>query len=174
MAQSFVPGPSTERSFRDALGCFSSGVTVVTTMTADGPVGMTANSFSSVSLAPPLILWSAAKAPRRYRAFFAAERFAVHVLARNQQQFARNFATAGDAFEQAEWAPNDDGVPILAERLALFDCKTSARYDAGDHTIIVGQVLLAEHGSGAGLIFEQGEYGHFTPFKVAKPTLNSA
>lgn len=170
MSQPFVPGPQTARSFRDALGCFSSGVTVVTTATPDGPVGMTANSFSSVSLDPPLVLWSVAKAPRRYAAFFAAERFAIHVLADDQQQYARNFATAGDAFAEVDWAPNEDGVPILANYLALFDCQTSARYDAGDHTIIVGQVLQASHKSGSGLIFDQGNYGHFAPLK---PTVSN-
>ena len=159
----FIPGPETARAFRDALGCFSSGVTVVTTVTPTGPAGMTANSFSSVSIDPPLILWSVAKATRRYASFFEAERFAVHVLADNQLDYAKQFATFGDPFDRFDWAPNDDGVPILSDYLALFDCQVAARHDAGDHTIIVGAVLGAMHHPGSALIFDQGRYGRFKP-----------
>ena len=164
MASSFVPGPDTLRAYRDVLGCFGSGVTIITVAAPDGPMAMTANSFSSVSLDPPLVLWSVAKSSRRYQPFFDALHFAIHVLDDTQKDVALHFAANGNGFDRFDWAHNDDGVPVLQDRLALFECRTFGRHHAGDHTIIVGQVLRADRRDGAGLAFDQRQYGRFQPF----------
>lgn len=157
----FVPGPDTARAFRDALGCYGTGVTVVTTQTGTGPIGMTANSFASVSLDPPLVLWSPAKTSSRHAAFAGAERFAIHVMAEDQDSLARHFARQGNAFDAVDWHVSQDGVPILDGCLARFECATEIVHDGGDHSIIVGRVLRGAHRPGRGLIFKQGQYGGF-------------
>lgn len=161
-AQSFVPGLGTTRAFRDALGCFATGVTVVTTMTAQGPLGITVNSFSSLSLDPPLVLWAPAKDSRRYQAFVAAPHFAIHVMAEDQFDLAMSFAKDGTAFDAAGWSPSDEGVPCLENVLARFECRHHAAYDGGDHKIVVGEVLRAAHRPGSPLIFARGAYGGFS------------
>lgn len=163
MPVSFVPGPDTLREYRDVLGCFGSGVTIVTVASPEGPMAMTVNSFSSVSLDPPLILWSVAKASRRYLPFLEAPHFAVHVLRSTQRDVALHFAAFGNGFDQFDWAPNCDGVPVLADRLALFECRVTDRHDAGDHTIMIGHVERAAREDGAGLAFDQRRYGQFNP-----------
>ena len=157
----FIPGPETARQFRDALGCFATGVTVVTAHSDSGPMGMTANSFTSVSLAPPLVLWSPAKSSRRYTAFTQAQHFAIHIMGEDQHSLAQHFAQNGDRFDSVTWAPSPDGVPILSGCLARFECKQTAVHDAGDHSLILGQVLRATHRTGKGLIFKQGQFGGF-------------
>lgn len=157
----FVPGPRTRRAFRDALGRFATGVTVVT-CEGDGPVGITANSFTSVSLDPPLVLWSPARSSRRFAAFTAAEHFAVHVMGEDQADIALGFAMEGDAFDGHSLSRNPEGVPVIHGCLARFECRTHARHDGGDHEIIVGAVLRASSSEGAPLIFSGGDYGRFT------------
>lgn len=157
----FVPGPETARAFRDALGCYGTGVTVVTTLTDDGPLGMTANSFASVSLDPALVLWSPAKTSSRHAAFAGADRFAIHVMAENQDSLARQFARQGNAFDTVAWHLSEDNIPILDGCLARFECATETVHDGGDHSIIVGRVLRGAHRPGRGLIFKQGQYGGF-------------
>lgn len=158
---SFVPGPETRDAFRAALGCFGTGVTVVTTMSARGPLAMTANSFASVSLDPPLILWCPAKSSRRHDAFVAAERFAVHVMADDQYPLALHFARQGDDFDAIAWDASSDGPPLLQGALARFDCQHDAAHDGGDHTIVLGRVRQACYRPGLGLMFKQGRYGGF-------------
>lgn len=160
--QSFTPGPETARDFRDALGRFATGVTVVTTTSPEGPVGITANSFASVSLDPPLVLWSPARASRRFPAFEAADRYAIHILGADQEHLCRAFARNGTAFEGIDWAPDAGGVPVIAGCLARFDCARHAAHDGGDHLIIVGRVLSAAAREGAPLVFSAGAYGRFT------------
>lgn len=157
----FCPGPDTARQFRDALGCYATGVTVVTTQTDQGPLAMTANSFSSLSMDPPLVLWSPGKSSSRFHRFVDAQRYAIHVMAEDQNDLALHFAKNGDAFDQVEWALSDAGVPILAGCLARFECRQITVHDAGDHAIIVGQVDTAFSRTGRGLIFKQGRYGGF-------------
>ena len=161
-AQTFVPGPETSRAFRDALGCFATGVTVVTTMTAQGPLGITVNSFSSLSLDPPLVLWAPAKDSGRYQPFVAAPHFAIHVLAEDQFDLAMAFAKNGTAFDAVDWSPSDEGTPCIETALARFECRHHAAYDGGDHKIVVGEVLRASHRPGRSLIFSQGDYGGFS------------
>ena len=132
----------TERQLRDALGRFATGVTVVTTMTADGPLGITANSFASVSLKPPLVLWSPARKSWRFPSFEAASHFAIHVLSAGQQHLAESFALpGGDGFAGLDFAPGLGGAPLLAGCTARFECRHEAGYEGGDHLIVVGEVL---------------------------------
>ncbi|PXA82838.1 flavin reductase [Nostoc sp. 3335mG] len=136
-------GGSEPRILRDALGCFGTGVTVVTTIDAEGePIGLTANSFTSVSLDPPLILFSLAKSSASLDLFRNAGRFAVNVLHIGQQPVAGRFARRdAPRFESVDWGFRaEGGSPILAGSLASFDCKTFAVHEGGDHLIFIGQV----------------------------------
>jgi len=161
-ATEFTPSPETERAFRDALGRFATGITVVTTQAPQGPMGITANSFASVSLDPPLVLWSPAKTSRRFAEFQAAQRFAIHVLAEDQTSLCQQFSREGLNFDGLDWAPNADGVPLIEGCLARFDCRLEAQHDGGDHVIVIGRVVACTERPGAPLIFSAGEYGRFT------------
>jgi flavin reductase (DIM6/NTAB) family NADH-FMN oxidoreductase RutF len=160
---SFVPGPESEREFRDALGLFATGVTVVTAIGAKGPVGITANSFASLSLDPPLVLWAPARASRRFAAFASARHYAIHVLSVEQFALGRHFAREGLDFDLAGVEFNPEGVPILTESLARFECRRQAVHEGGDHAIVVGEVLRAAARPGAPLVFSGGRYGRFVP-----------
>ncbi|MGR3485879.1 MAG: flavin reductase family protein [Paracoccaceae bacterium] len=146
------------RGFRDALGRFATGVTVVTAASADGPVGITANSFASVSLDPPLVLWCPAKSSARFTDFETAERFAIHVLGGRQQQVADGFTRDKHAFDGLDWAEGSDGVPLIDGCLARFDCALHESVDAGDHLVVLGRVLRAQARDGLPLLFQQGRY----------------
>jgi flavin reductase (DIM6/NTAB) family NADH-FMN oxidoreductase RutF len=159
-----IPGPGTERAFRDALGRFATGVTLVTCASDIGPLGITANSFASLSLAPPLVLWCPARSSRRFDAFAAAPRFAIHVLRADQHDLARAFTHHGQAWEGVAWSPSPEGVPLLEDTLARFDCRTRALHDGGDHAIVVGEVASATIGTGEPLVFAAGGFGGFAPF----------
>ena len=157
----FTPGPDTARAFRDALGRFATGVTVVTARDAEGPVGITANSFASVSLDPALVLWSPAKSSSRFGIFAGAAHFAVHVLAEEQRDLAAHFVRHGRDFAATGWTEGPGGAPVLPGCLAHFSCETAAVHDAGDHVIVVGRVLQAGFRDGAPLVFSAGAYGAF-------------
>lgn len=157
----FIPGPDRGRALRDALSRFGTGVAVVTTMTPDGPVGMTVSSFSSVSLDPPLVLWSAARSSGRYPHFAAARHMAIHILDAGQQEVARAFAAAPDAFDLVDWQPGAEGCPLLTDALARFECAAYAEYDGGDHGILVGRVLRAAFRDGDPLICYGSRFGGF-------------
>lgn len=158
---SFTPGPRTARAFRDALGRFATGVTVVTCDTEMGPLGITANSFASLSLDPPLVLWSPARASRRFNAFATADRYAIHILSTTQQDLCRRFATEGFDFSGFDWTPSVHDVPLFGNCLARFECVRLAVHDGGDHAIIVGHVTAAEVSDGEPLLFAGGRYGGF-------------
>lgn len=158
----FVPGPTTERQFRDALGAFATGVTVVTTQSALGPLGITANSFAALSLDPPLVLWSPARSSRRFGAFSEATHFAVHVLGADQRALAGHFARQGGDFDLPGVTMNAQGVPILPGCLAVFECQREAIHEGGDHALVVGRVLAVQHRPGAALVFQGGCYGQLT------------
>ncbi|MEM9106774.1 MAG: flavin reductase family protein [Pseudomonadota bacterium] len=152
--------PQDSRVFRDALGQFATGVTVITAMHEGQPVGMTVNSFASVSLDPPLVLWSIGKDSNRFDVFTAVERFAINVLNSDQGGLAGLFARDGSAFSPANslmW----DGVPLIRESLATFDCTLHTTFDGGDHTIILGRVTNVTLGTGKPLVFHQGSFGGF-------------
>jgi flavin reductase (DIM6/NTAB) family NADH-FMN oxidoreductase RutF len=158
---SFTPGPETQRHFRDALGRFATGITIVTTGDAGRPLGITANSFASVSIDPPLVLWSPARASRRFAAFEAAEHFAIHIVGAHQRALAHDFVRNARAFEGFAWEPDANGTPLIGGCLARFDCTRHAVHDGGDHAIIVGHVHSATVGEGEPLIFTGGEWGLF-------------
>jgi flavin reductase (DIM6/NTAB) family NADH-FMN oxidoreductase RutF len=148
-----------QRELRDALGRFATGVTVVTTMTPRGPLGITANSFASVSMAPPLVLWSPARKSRRFPAFEAASHFAIHVLSAGQRGLAERFALPGDGFAGVEFGSGFGAAPLIDGCAARFECRHAAGYDGGDHLIVVGEVLRLKQDDLAPLIFHRGEYG---------------
>ncbi len=146
--------------FRRALSCFATGVAVVTTLDAEGErAGMTISSFNSVSLDPPLVLWSIANNAYSYDAFMNAEYFAVNVLTMEQQDLSARFAQRGaDKFDGLECREGLHGVPILPEYAACFECRTEHRYEGGDHQIIVGRVLVLEDRESDPLIFYRGRF----------------
>ena len=136
---------SDPRTLRDALGCFATGVTVVTTLDEAGqPVGLTANSFSSVSLDPPLILFCLARSSTNVDRFRRAEHFAINVLHIGQQPTSGVFARSqADRFQDVAWETWDTGAPILSGALASFECGTEQIVEAGDHLVIIGRVRRA-------------------------------
>lgn len=159
--KNFTPGPDTSLALRRALGQFATGVTVVTVKGERGPLGMTANSFASVSLDPPLVLWCPAKSSARHDTLVLAEEFALHVLGQHQHDLAKGFAHHADAFELCEWEMNGEGLPLIAGCAARFECRTEQRIDAGDHTILLGRVERVTTGEVEPLVFHKGKYGGF-------------
>ncbi|RIX99530.1 flavin reductase [Aureimonas flava] len=157
----FVPDADNTRSLRNALGAFTTGVAVVTAPTGIGPIGMTVNSFASVSLDPPLVLWSPAKSSGRHGAFTGAAHFAVHVLGVDQDALSARFTRGGLGFEGLDWQANAEGVPVISGTIARFECATASLHDAGDHTIVLGRVLRAAHREGEPLCFSRGAFGSF-------------
>ncbi len=152
--------PIDVRAFRNALGSFTTGVTVVTTRDKAGhDVGLTANSFNSVSLDPPLVLWSLAKSSNSLPAFMEAEHFGVHVLAADQEPLSNLFAKRGaDKFGALDVRRGHGGIPLLDGCAARFECRTAYRYAGGDHEIFVGEVVLFEHFGRAPLVYHNGRY----------------
>lgn len=158
----FTPGEDTSRLFRDALGTFTTGVTVVTCQSDAGPMGITANSFASLSLDPPLVLWSPAKSSTRYQPFCDADRFAIHVLGEEQKDLSTAFAKRGGDFGAMDWVTSTYGVPILDGCLARFECSRHAIHDGGDHSLIIGRVEACSFREGNPLIFSKGAFGTFS------------
>jgi len=151
-------------ALRRALGRFATGVTVVTTRTPDGKLeGMTANSFSAVSLDPPLVLWNARRQAPSLPGFLAAGCFAVNVLHAGQAALSRHFATPlADKFAAIAWEPGLHGCPLLPETLARFECATAEVVEAGDHVIMLGRIARATQREGEPLLFAGGRYGTVT------------
>ncbi len=148
------------RQFRNALGAFTTGVTVVTTRdAAGGDIGLTANSFNSVSLDPPMVLWSLAKNSNSLTAFMQNDHFAVHVLSNRQEPLSNRFAKRGeDKFSGLELTRGPGDVPLIGECSARFECRTAYRYEGGDHVIFVGEVLNFEHFGLPPLVYQSGSY----------------
>lgn len=159
----FAPAPDRLQDLRRAFGRYGTGVTVITTQTADGPLGMTANSFTSVSLTPPLVLWSPAISSRRHDAFVRADRFCIHVLGAEQLDIAQHFASSGDGFDRFDWAPGPLDAPRLAGCLAEFYCTRHAVHPAGDHSLVLGEVqqVVTAAADTPGLLFDRGRFGRF-------------
>jgi 3-hydroxy-9,10-secoandrosta-1,3,5(10)-triene-9,17-dione monooxygenase reductase component len=150
--------------FRRALGSFATGVTIITTRGPDGaPLGLTVNSFSSVSLNPPLVLWSLANSSLNLEAFRNTEHWAVHVLAADQEELSGRFARRGeDKFAGLEFDEGEGGVPLLKGCMARFQCRTASQYEGGDHVIFIGEVLSFDREETAPLVFHGGRYAHAT------------
>ena len=151
---------ASERELRDALGRFATGVTVVTCQGSTGPCGITANSFSSVSLQPPLVLWNIAKVSNSLQAYLDAEHFAINVLGADQESVSAHFAMSDHTrWNGIEHTRSDRGVPLLPGTLACFECRTHRIHDCGDHFIIIGEVERFTCKDGEPLLFFAGEYG---------------
>ena len=149
------------RRFRDVLGRFASGVTVVTTISGGEPVGMTCQSFSSVSLDPPLVLFVPAKTSRAWPLIQRSGRFCVNFLADGQADLSNTMASRGtDKFADVDWRPSEaTGSPVFDGTLGYVDCAIHAVHEAGDHFVVIGTVLELVAGDDAGpLLFFQGAY----------------
>ncbi len=153
--------PFDARAFRNALGCFATGVTIITTRRPNGEyVGLTANSFTSVSLEPPLILWSLDRSANSLPAFEESLHFAVNVLARGQADLSTRCATAGEnKFAGLKLQQGIGGVPLLDGCAARFQCKSEFRYWGGDHIIFIGRVEAFDSCQHPPLLFVRGRYG---------------
>jgi len=148
------------RELRDVLGCFATGVCVVTSVGDDNkPVGMTINSFSSVSLDPPLVLWSLAlKAPSR-DAYRRHTGFAINIMCAQSKDLSLNFATpSDDKFAGVDWREGHFGVPVLNEAVATLECQTEDRIISGDHEIYIGRVLQIDQSDREPLLFHKGKF----------------
>jgi len=150
-----------QRTLRDALGCFATGVTVVTCLNAHGePAGITVNSFTSVSLDPPLLLVCLHKQAASAAALIEASHFAINVLQTGQQPASITFSTrVEDRFGTMPWSCGEAGAPILKDSLGVFECERFAVYDGGDHHILVGQVIKASFDTSLDpLLYFRGRY----------------
>lgn len=146
--------------FRNALGRFATGVTIVTTVDeAGGRFGVTANSYNSVSLDPPLVLWSLAKASLSMEAFRQSKAFAVHVLGAHQEELARRFASRGhDKFADLDTHAGFGGVPLFDDCVAHFECVTENCFEGGDHVIFLGRVVNFKARDHEPLLFHRGSF----------------
>lgn len=160
------------RQFREALGAFATGVTIVTTRTRAGAdVGLTANSFNSVSLDPPMVLWSLAKSAKSLPAFLESSYFAVHVLSAAQEELSHTFATRGaDKFSGLVIERGRGGIPLLDGCSARFECRSAVKYEGGDHVVFIGEVETFDHFDRAPLVFHGGRYAE----TVARPRAGAA
>ncbi len=147
--------------FRTALGMFATGVTIVTARTAAGALfGLTANSFNSVSLDPPLVLWSLSRAAASLPAFSTGSHYAINVLGADQLALARRFASRNvNRFADVAFVDGAGGAPLLSGAAATFECFNRSRYEEGDHVIFVGEVERCSHRAGASpLLFHGGKF----------------
>jgi 3-hydroxy-9,10-secoandrosta-1,3,5(10)-triene-9,17-dione monooxygenase reductase component len=154
------PDPAT---FRTVLGHFATGVSVVTAMDGEEPVGMACNSFTSVSLDPALVLFCAAKSSTTWPRIQAQKKWAANILAEDGEQICRLFAEKGaDRFAHIAYTSGRTGAPLLDAAIAFVDCETVAEHDAGDHLLVVGSVVeLGYAPEGKPLLFYRGGYGRF-------------
>ncbi len=157
---SALPPDFDSRHFRTTLGQFATGVTVVTTRLADGSfLGLTASSFNSVSLDPPLVLWSLGNRAQSLPVFSANSHYVINVLTAEQQVLAEQFASRSEnRFEGVEFTLSRTGLPILKGASAWFECFNRSQYPEGDHVIFVGEVEQCAHANAAPLIFHNGSF----------------
>lgn len=151
------------RRFRDVLGRFASGVTIVTASTGDGPVGFTCQSFTALSLDPPMVALVPSKQSTSWPRIAAAGSFCVNILCEDQEELGRAFAVSGakraDKFSGYPWHRGPSGAPVLDGVLAWVDCELAMVHDAGDHEIVLGRVIELGVGTGEPLLFYRGTYG---------------
>jgi flavin reductase (DIM6/NTAB) family NADH-FMN oxidoreductase RutF len=155
------PPSFSAQEFRTALGMFATGVTIVTARGPDGSlVGLTASSFNSVSLSPPLVLWSLSRAAASLSAFSNGSHYAINVLAADQKELAERFALRGsDRWSGVTFGDGIGGAPLLHGTAATFECYNRSRYEEGDHVIFVGEVERCSHRAGASpLLFHGGRF----------------
>lgn len=149
---------------RSAFGRFATGVTVVTCLDGQGqPLGLTVNSFNSLSMDPPLMLWSLRLKSQSLGAFTQAQHFAVNVLAASQQDLSQTFASAlsvTEKFRHGHWVPGQAGVPVLVGACAVLECTLRSHQDEGDHRLFIGQVRRISESSVPPLAYQGGRYWH--------------
>ncbi len=150
----------TDVEFRQALGAFATGITVATTLDKDGqPHGLTVNSFNSVSLDPPLVLWSLNKQSHQLGIFTESSFYGISILADDQMEISNRFAAMiEDRFKDVSWQKGQTGAPLLDGALATFDCKVEQIVEGGDHVILIGRVLSVAKREGAPLLYHEGAY----------------
>jgi flavin reductase (DIM6/NTAB) family NADH-FMN oxidoreductase RutF len=152
-----------QRRFRDVLGRFASGVTIVTASTTDGPVGFTCQSFTALSLEPPMVALVPSKQSTSWPRIAAAGAFCVNILHEGQVELSRTFAVPGavrpDKFSGTSWHRGPSGAPVLDGVLAWVECELEMVHDAGDHEIVLGRVVDLGVGSGEPLLFYRGTFG---------------
>ena len=155
-----------QREFRNALGRFATGITVITCMGPGGkPEGLTANSFSAVSLEPPLVLWCLAKTAPTLQVFVETSHFIINILAEDQMHLSNQFATpAEDKFDGVDWLEGLGGAPALPGTIARFECRNETQYEGGDHLIFIGAVEKFSVSDGAPILFAGGQYGRVAKF----------
>ena len=160
MNEALLDGQHDGRQLRQALSRFATGVTVITTRTQQGlRLGLTANSFSALSLDPALVLWSMVKRSGTLADFVASGQFAVNVLSLEQADVSHHFATAqGDRFTQHDFTEGWGGLPLLAGALASFECQLDRTIDGGDHLLFMGRVMRIRWSDGQPLVFSAGRY----------------
>jgi 4-hydroxyphenylacetate 3-hydroxylase, reductase component len=160
MSRGPFDGSGASSLLRSALGRFATGVTIVTcTDTAGAAVGLTVNSFSALSLEPPLVLWSLRVESPSLPSFRAARHFAVNVLAEHQLDLSRRFAAgATDRFDAGRWTEGQTGAPVLSGALAVLECSTQAAHAHGDHVLFIGTVRHVAAHAGPPLLFQAGRY----------------
>jgi len=163
----------TGQLFRQVLGHFCTGVTVITTVDADGPAGFTCQSFAAVSLDPPLVLFCPGRSSATWPRISRAGHFCANVLADEQRELARVFAgrgpgggargAAGGAgkFDGVGWSPGLTGSPVLTGSLAVVECRLGDIFDGGDHELVTGRVVAMEVGEGSPLLFYRSGFGRF-------------
>ncbi len=154
-----------KRALREVLGTFVTGVTIMTTVDSSGQLlGCTANSFSSVSLEPPLILWSQALNARSYSAFSECSRFVVNILSDDQRFLSQRFASDSEnKFDGVEWEPGIGGLPVLVGVASYLECRKAASYPGGDHTIFLGEIENLQRFDQPPLVFGSGRYLQVVP-----------
>lgn len=156
----------TERDFRDAMGTFATGVCIVTCAPNDkgqGPVGVTVNSFTSVSLTPPLVLWCLANDSDRFDAFHDATAFCVNILSESQKELSIRFAEDGSDFSRVDMEVWDTGAPVFTQALATLECAVDAVHEGGDHAILVGRATrVLMRSKAAPLVYYRGCYSGIT------------
>src|SRR4051812_48046084 len=155
--------PIDPRDFRNALGTYGTGVTIITAAGPDGkPIGLTCNSFASVSLNPPLVLWSLGIFSQSMSVFQSASHFTVNVLGASQQALAAKFAKSSEGkFAGVDWSPGLGNAPILGESVEIFKCRAANRYYGGAHVFFLGAVEAFSYTRGEPLLFARGAYGRF-------------
>ena len=155
------PPSFSQTEFRAALGMFATGVTIITARADTGElIGLTANSFNSVSLDPPLVLWSLSRSAASMRSFSTGSHYAINILGADQQTLAKRFASKGtDRFADVQFVEGAGRAPLLAGAAATFECFNRSRYEEGDHVIFVGEVERCSHRAGASpLLFHGGKF----------------
>ena len=148
--------------FREVLGHFATGITIVTATEEGEPVGFSCQSFSALSLDPPMVILAPAKSSTSWPRIARAGAFCVNILAEGQEALCRAFAVSGgDKFDGVDWSPGITGAPLITGCLASVECTLGAIYEGGDHELVTGHVVTMEIGEGAPLLFYRSGFGRF-------------